>query len=86
METNNIFKSKTLTKILKLIFQEKQVGKPGLSLSELSKKTGIERHRLAGMLEVLAVLGLITFFEIGMSKVVAPTETLLRMKNFLKNF
>jgi predicted transcriptional regulator len=85
METKSIFKNKTIIKIIKLLFEEKQTGKPGLSLSELSKKTGIERHRLAGILEVLAVLGLIAFFEIGMSKVVAPTENLLKMKDFLKH-
>jgi predicted transcriptional regulator len=85
MEIKSIFKNKTIIKIIKLLFEEKQTGKPGLSLSELSKKTGIERHRLAGILEVLAVLGLIAFFEIGMSKVVAPTENLLKMKDFLKH-
>ena len=85
METKSIFKNKTIIKIIKLLFEEKQTGKPGLSLSELSKKTGIERHRLAGILEVLAFLGLIAFFEIGMSKVVAPTENLLKMKDFLKH-
>jgi hypothetical protein len=85
MEVKNIFKNKTITKIIKLLFEERQTGKPGLSLSQLSKKTGIERHRLAGMLEVLAVLGLIVFFQIGMSKVVAPTENLLKMKDFLKH-
>ncbi|MCX8179693.1 MAG: hypothetical protein N3E38_03125 [Candidatus Aenigmarchaeota archaeon] len=84
MEIKNIFKDKTIVKIFKLLFQERQTGKPGLSLSELSKKTGIERHKLAGMLEVLAVLGLIMFFEIGMSKIVAPTENLLRMKQLLQ--
>jgi len=85
IETKNILKNRALMKIIKLLFEEKQTGKPGLSLSQLSKKTGIERHRLAGMLEVLAVLGLIAFFEIGMSKLVAPTENLLKMKEFLKH-
>jgi DNA-binding IclR family transcriptional regulator len=85
MEIKTILKDRTILKIIKLLFEERKTGRPGISLSQLSKKTGIERHRLAGMLEVLAVLGLIAFFQIGMSKVVAPTENLLRMKELLKH-
>lgn len=85
MNFKNILKDKNICKVLKLLFQEKELGKPGLSLSQLSKKSGIERHKLAGMLEVLAVLGLIAFFEIGMSKIVAPTENLLKMRGLLKH-
>jgi DNA-binding IclR family transcriptional regulator len=85
MEIKTIFKDRTILKIIKLLFEERKTGRPGISLSQLSKKTGIERHRLAGMLEVLAVLGLIAFFQIGMSKVVTPTENLLRMKELLKH-
>ncbi|MFH8080726.1 MAG: hypothetical protein QXO84_02490 [Candidatus Aenigmatarchaeota archaeon] len=84
MDIKNVFKDKTMVKIFKLLFQERQAGKPGLSLTELSKKTGIERHKLAGMLEVLAILGLIMFFEMGMSKIVAPTENLLKMKQLFQ--
>ncbi len=85
MNIKAIFKDKTILKIIKLLFEEKKTGKPGMSLSQLSRKTGIERHRLAGILYVLAVLGLIAFFQIGMSKVVAPTENLLKMKEVLKH-
>ncbi len=74
---------KTINHILRTIFKEKGEGKPGLTISELAEKTGIERHRLAGILEVLVVLGLLTVFEIGMMKVVAPTDTLLKMKSLL---
>ncbi len=85
MDVKDIFKDKSIARITRLLFQQKQIGKPGISLSELSKRTGIERHRLAGMLEVLALLGLIAFFEIGMSKMVTPTENLMKMRELLKH-
>ncbi len=76
-------KNKTINQVLKTVFKERGEGKPGLTISELSEKTGIERHRLAGILEVLAVLGLLVVFEMGMMKVVAPGPLLLKMKNIL---
>lgn len=76
-------KNKTINRILKTIFLERNIGKPGLTISELSAKTGIERHRLAGIIDVLVILGILAIFNIGMMKVIAPTETLLRMKNII---
>lgn len=76
-------KNNAINRILKTIFREKSEGKPGLTISELSEKTGIERHRLAGILEVLVVLGLIAMFEIGMMKVISPTPVLLKMKGLV---
>lgn len=81
----NLMKNKTINSILKVIFLEKNTGKPGVTISELSEKTGIERHKLTGIIEVLVVLGVVAIFNIGMMKIVAPTETLLKMKNFVMN-
>ena len=84
---NKIFqtlsKNQTIAQILKTIFREKAEGKPGLTISELSEKTGVERHRLSGILEVLVVMGLLVVFEIGMMKVVAPTPVLTKMKSLI---
>ncbi|MEM5878835.1 MAG: hypothetical protein QXF12_08235 [Candidatus Aenigmatarchaeota archaeon] len=77
----DIIYKKPVNKILKVLYLEKKAGKPGLSLSEISKRTGIERHKLAGMIEVLALIGLVTFFQMGMSKMVFPTQNLLRLKH-----
>ncbi|MCX8178805.1 MAG: hypothetical protein N3D75_03180 [Candidatus Aenigmarchaeota archaeon] len=77
----DIIHKKPVNKILKVLYLEKKSGKPGLSLSEISKKTGIERHKLAGMIEVLALIGLVTFFQMGMSKMVFPTQNLLKLKH-----
>lgn len=82
----NLLKNKTISSILKVIFLEKNTGKPGVTISELSEKTGIERHKLAGIIEVLVVLGIVAIFNMGMMKVVAPTETLLKMKSFVSSF
>ena len=79
----SLSKNKTIKQILQTIFKEKNEGKPGLTISELSEKSGIERHRLAGILEVLVVLGLLATFEMGMMKVVSPTPLLLRMRNLV---
>lgn len=81
-----LVKNNAINQVLKTIFKEKNQGKPGVTISELSEKTGIERHRLAGILEVLVVLGLLVVFEMGMMKLVAPTETLLRAKGILGSF
>ncbi len=78
-------KNKTIDRVLKTIFKEKGEGKLGLTISELSEKTGIERHRLAGILEVLVVLGLLVMFEMGMMKVIAPTPVLLKMKGIVSS-
>jgi hypothetical protein len=80
----SLTKNKTIKKIFKVLFKEKQEGKPGLSISELSEKTGIERHRLVGILEVLTILGLLVVFDIGMAKAFAPSIPLLRMKQFIR--
>ncbi|MEM0473578.1 MAG: hypothetical protein QXF88_02560 [Candidatus Aenigmatarchaeota archaeon] len=77
----DIIYKKPVNKILKVLYLEKKSGKPGLSLSEISKRTGIERHKLAGMIEVLALIGLVTFFQMGMSKMVFPTQNLLKLKH-----
>ena len=75
----DIINKKPVNKILKVLYLESKSGKLGLSLSEISKKTGIERHKLSGMLEILSLIGLVTFFQIGMSKMVLPTQTLLKI-------
>lgn len=82
----DLIKNKTISNILKVIFVERNRGKPGVTISELSEKTGIERHKLAGIIEVLVVLGIVAIFNMGMMKIVAPTETLLKMKNIITNF
>jgi predicted transcriptional regulator len=68
-----LLKNKTVKNILKAVSTEQN---PGVTISELSKKTGIERHKLTGMLEILVLLGVVAVFQIGMMKVVAPTEVL----------
>ncbi len=78
-----LIKNNAVNQVLKTIFKEKSQGKPGVTISELSEKTGIERHRLAGILEVLVVLGILVVFEMGMMKLIAPTETLLKAKSIL---
>ncbi|MBL7170339.1 MAG: MarR family transcriptional regulator [Candidatus Aenigmarchaeota archaeon] len=74
-------KNKMMKKILKNVSKEAKQGKPGLSITQLSEKTGIERHRLSGILEVLTILGLLVVFQMGMVKVYAPAKMLLRMSS-----
>lgn len=76
--------NKTIKNILKVIFDETKQGKPGVSISQLSEKTGVERHKLAGMLEVLVVLGILVVFQMGMVKIYAPTKILTELKNGAK--
>jgi len=64
--------------ILKTLFQEREGGKPGLSISELSEKTGIERHKLSGIIEVLGVLGILAIIEMGMVKMVTVNPDTLK--------
>jgi predicted transcriptional regulator len=79
-----LVKDKKVKNILKTIFNEKESGKPGVTISQLSKETGIERHRLTGMLEILVLLGLITMFQIGVMKIVAPTTFLNQIIKYIK--
>ena len=65
-----IVKDKKIKSILKTILKELEVGKPGISISQLSRKTGIERHQLSGIIEVLTVMGIIAIFRMGMVKMV----------------
>ena len=66
-----VVKHKSVKPILKTLFKEKEAGKPGMSISELSDKTGIERHKLSGMLEILTILGILVIFQMGMVKMVS---------------
>ena len=79
-----LIKDRNVKSILKAIFKERKEGKPGITISELSKKTGIERHRLTGILEVLVILGIITVFQIGMMKVITPTDVLRNIMKYVK--
>jgi DNA-binding IclR family transcriptional regulator len=78
-------KNKTIKSIFKALFKEEQRGKMGISIAELSEKTGIERHRLVGILDVLVVLGILIVFEIGMAKAFAPSPLLMQLKHHLLN-
>ncbi|MBN2203283.1 MAG: hypothetical protein JW700_03820 [Candidatus Aenigmarchaeota archaeon] len=88
MKNLNVIKElvsdKTIKKIFKTLFKEKQEGNMGISISKLSEKTGIERHRLVGMLEVLVVLGFLVAFNIGMAKAFAPSPLLLQVKELVR--
>ncbi|MBU5690040.1 MAG: hypothetical protein QXM68_02320 [Candidatus Aenigmatarchaeota archaeon] len=83
-DLGDIVSKNPIKKIVKILYEEFKSGKVGISLSEISKKTGIERHKLSGMLEILSLIGLVAFLHIGMSKLVTPTENLLKMKYLLK--
>ena len=72
-------KNKTVRKILSLFAKSKESEKPGFSISEISQKTGIERHKLSGILEVLVVLGLLAVFNIGMTKMYMLPEQIKMM-------
>jgi hypothetical protein len=76
--------NKTIKKIFRALFKEKQQGKLGISIAKLSEKTGIERHRLVGILDVLVILGILVVFDIGMAKAFAPSPLLLQMKHLIK--
>ncbi len=80
----SLVENKTIKKIFKTLFKEKQEGKLGISITKLSEKSGIERHRLVGMLEVLVVLGILVAFDIGMAKAFAPSPMLLKVKNLIR--
>ena len=80
----SLVESKTIKKIFKTLFKEKQKGKLGVSITKLSEKSGIERHRLVGILEVLVILGFLVAFDIGMAKAFAPSPLLLKMKQFIR--
>ncbi|OGI14758.1 hypothetical protein A3K63_02685 [Candidatus Micrarchaeota archaeon RBG_16_49_10] len=73
-----LVENKAVKSILNVIFKERETGKPGLSLSELSEKTGIERHRLTGMVDILTVLGLLAIFQVGMVKMVTVDPSTLK--------
>ena len=77
--------NKTIKTIFKALFKEEQRGKLGISIAELSEKTGIERHRLVGILDVLVVLGILMVFDIGMAKAFAPSPILMQLKHTLLN-
>ena len=76
--------NKTIKSIFKTLFREEQQGKLGISIAKLSEKTGIERHRLVGILDVLVILGILVVFEVGMAKAFAPSPLLLQMKHLLR--
>ena len=88
MKNINVIKrlteSKTIKKIFRAIFKEKKQGNLGISITKLSEMTGIERHRLVGILEVLVVLGFLIAFDIGMAKAFAPSPMLLKMKHLIR--
>lgn len=77
-------KNKTIRTIFKAMFREKKEGNLGISITKLSEKTGIERHRLVGILDVLVVLGILVVFDIGMAKAFAPSPLLLQMKHLIR--
>jgi len=76
--------NKTIKTIFKTLFKEEQQGKLGISIAKLSEKTGIERHRLVGILDVLVILGILIVFDVGMAKAFAPSPLLLQMKHLIK--
>ena len=80
----SLVKDNSINSIFKTIFKEKNEGRLGISITKLSKKTGIEGHKLVGILEVLAVLGLLVIFEIGMAKAIAPSPMLLKVKDLIR--
>ena len=80
----NLVKDKSIKSIFKTLFKESHEGKFGLSISKLSEKTGIERHRLVGILEVLVVLGILVVFDIGMARAFAPSPMLVKVKNLIR--
>ncbi|MEM5792744.1 MAG: hypothetical protein QXY45_00065 [Candidatus Aenigmatarchaeota archaeon] len=69
-EMKNLLNDRKIKTILRILFKEKEAGKPGISISQLSKKTGIERHKLSGIIDVLTLLGVIMIFQMGMVKMV----------------
>jgi hypothetical protein len=80
----NLVKDKSIKSIFMTLFKESHEGKLGVSITNLSEKTGIERHRLVGILEVLVVLGILVVFDIGMAKAFAPSPMLLKVKNLIR--
>ena len=80
----SLAENKTIRSIFRTMFKEKKEGKLGLSITTLSEKTGIERHRLVGILDVLVILGILVVFEIGMAKAFAPSPLLLKMKDIIR--
>lgn len=80
-----LIKNKKIKEIIRTIFYKKQNEEFGASISEISRNTGIERHSLSGILEVLKSLGLLNVIEIGMNKIfVINPRALPRTKVFLK--
>ena len=49
-----------------------------MSISKLSVKTGIERHKLSGIVEVLTILGILVIFQMGMVKMVTVDSDTIR--------
>ena len=80
----NLIKDKSIKSIFKALFKESHEGKLGVSITKLSEKTGIERHRLVGILEVLVVLGILVAFDIGMAKAFAPSPMLMKVKDVIR--
>ena len=80
----NLIKDNSIKTIFRTMFKEKREGKMGMSITNLSEKTGIERHRLVGILEVLVVLGILVAFDIGMAKAFAPSPMLLKVKGLIR--
>jgi hypothetical protein len=76
--------NKAIKTIFKALFKEKNDGNLGISIAKLSEKTGIERHRLVGILDVLVILGILVVFNIGMAKAFAPSPILLKMKHLIR--
>jgi len=74
-----------IKKIIRTIFYKKQKEEFGASISEISRNTGIERHSLSGILEVLKSLKLLNEIQIGMNKIfIINPKALPRIKIFLK--
>ena len=80
----NLIKDSSIKTIFRAMFREAYNGRMGMSISSLSEKTGIERHRLVGILEVLVVLGILVAFDIGMAKAFAPSPMLLKVKSLIR--
>jgi hypothetical protein len=80
----NLVKDNSIKTIFRAMFKETHEGKMGMSITNLSEKTGIERHRLVGILEVLVVLGILVAFDIGMAKAFAPSPMLLKAKGLIR--
>ena len=80
----SLAENKTIRTIFRTMFKEKKEGNLGISITTLSEKTGIERHRLVGILDVLVILGILVVFEIGMAKAFAPSPLLLKMKDIIR--